>query len=323
MNNHIVITGATGNTGQVVAAECQQRGAPFVAMARSASNREVLAEAGYETVHGDFDDPATLVDALTGAAKAYLVCTPDERLIERETAFIDAAKAAGVKHIVKCSAYLADVNGATQNLRSHGTIEQVLIESGLDYTIFRPTGYMQTFTLFGWEMVQKAGVLSLPLGNGGMPLVDVRDVAAVAVKALTEPGHEGQIYNVTGPESLTLYDIAAIMERALGRPVTYMPGNERELLRIMALFGVPETASEHALKIMRMQREHKLETVYTTQQELGLEPTDYAQFLDDLIAGRTGGGNSFQPPDTLLFKVISAVMPMVMRLRVALHRRSL
>jgi len=148
----------------VVAEELQRLGVPFVAMARSASNRAKLSARGIEAVHGDFDAPGSMEGALRGAQKAYLVCTPDEKLIARETAFIAAAKKAGVKHVVKCSAYLADVAGETNNLRSHGEIERALMESGMEYTILRPHGFMQTFTLFAWDMIQKAGVNA---GAGG------------------------------------------------------------------------------------------------------------------------------------------------------------
>ena len=123
MTERILITGATGNTGRVVAAELLGRVGPelsIVAMARGEASRARLAARGLPTVHGDFDDPASLVRALAGVTRAYLVFTPDERLIARETAFITAARAAGVRHIVKCSAYMADIDGETQNLRSHG-----------------------------------------------------------------------------------------------------------------------------------------------------------------------------------------------------------
>ena len=314
----IVITGATGNTGQVVVEECKQRGLSFVAMVRSKANQEQMAALGIETVMGDFDDPPSLERALDGVEKAYLVCTPNERLIPRESAFIAAAKKAGVHHIVRCSAYMAGEDSETQILRAHGLIERELIESGLEYTILRPIGYMQTFTLFGWEMIQKASVISLPLGDGGMPLIDVRDVAQVAVKALTERGHEGKIYDLTGPESLNLLQVAEILTRVLDRRVTYIPGSEKQFEGFMRLLGVPEIAKEHVIKIMRMQSEHRIEKVHHTLQELGIQPITYEQFLHDLIAGRTGGGNSFQPPNTLLFKTLNAVMPLVMRLRVAL-----
>ena len=204
IKQHIVLTGATGNTGQVIAEELKQRGVPFVAMARSEKNRSKLAASGIEVVPGDFDDPPSMVRALEGAEKAYLVCTPDYMLVPRDTAFI-AAKQAGIRHIVKCSAYLAGIDAETENLCSHGIIERALINSGLDYTIIRPHGFMQTITLMSWDMLQKARVISFPGGDGSLPLVDEWDVAEVGVKALTEPGHTGKIYGVTGPESLTFY----------------------------------------------------------------------------------------------------------------------
>jgi len=315
MDGRIVLTGATGNTGQVVAEELERRGVPFVAMARREAAREQLAAKGIDTVAGDFDDPSSLEPALDGAAKAYLVCTPDERLVPRETAFIEAAKKVGVGHIVRCSAYMSGIDAPTQNLRSHGIIDQVLVDSGITYTILRPIGFMQTFTLFMWDTVQKAGAMTLPTGDGGMPMIDVRDVAAVAVEALTEPGHEGKIYDLTGPESLNFYQVAEIMQRVLDRPVTFLPGDDTQTRMIMLVLGVPETPREHVLKCCRMQREHQIEKVHTTLQDLGFEPTTYEQFLRDLVAGRTGGGNSFQPPDTLLARAVKAVLPAMLRLR--------
>ncbi len=319
MQPFIVLTGATGNTGQVIAAELKQRGVPFVAMVHSEARRAQLAALGVPSAIGDFDDPESLECVLEGAEKAYLVCTPDERLLPRETAFINAAKKVGVRHMVKCSAYLATIDSESPNLRSHGAIEKTLIDSGLAYTIIRPHGYMQTFTSFAWDTIQKAGVISLPGGDGKMPLVDVRDVAAVAVKALTESGHEGKIYDVTGPEAFDFYQMAATLERALGFPVTYLPSKESSLKMVMSALGVPTTPTEHVLKIFRMQREHKFDKVHTTLQELGIQPITYEQFVRDLVAGCTGGGSSFQPPDTLTVKLLNAMMPFMMRLQLAMN----
>jgi uncharacterized protein YbjT (DUF2867 family) len=315
MSESIVLTGATGNTGEVIATLLKQRGVPFVALAHSAKRQAQLEGAGIRSVVGDFDDPASLERALAGADKAYLVCTPDEKLIQRETAFIRAAQKVGVRHIVKCSAYLAGLDAETQNLRSHGVIEQALIESGLDYTIIRPHGFMQTFTLFAWDMIEKAHVIALPGGEGKLPLVDVRNVAQIAVKALTEPGHAGKAYDVTGPEALSFYDVAAILQRVLGHPVTYLPGKEAQLKMVMSVLGVPPTPTEHTLKIFRMQREGRIDRVHTTVQDLGLQPITYDQFVRDLVAGRTGGGNSFQPPDTLLVRLLNASMPVMLKLQ--------
>jgi uncharacterized protein YbjT (DUF2867 family) len=242
-------------------------------------------------------------------------------VVPRELAFIRAAKAAGVRHLVKCSAFGASLDAATINLRAHGAIERELIESGLDYTIVRPHGFMQSFTLFNWNMIEKADALSMPAGDGGIPLVDVRDVAAVVILALTEAGHVGKAYDVTGPDVLTMYDQAEILSRVLGRPITYVPGNERQLLMIMKLLGVPPAPTEHVVKIFRMQREHEMEATTPTLRELGITPRNYEQFVRDLVAGHTGGGNSFHPPQTLLVRTLDRVMPLLMRAYVRVRGR--
>ena len=315
MSERILVTGATGNTGSLVADGLRCAGAQVVAMVRSEANRARLAARGLTSVHGVFDAPPSLQRALDGVDRAYLVCTPDERLIPRETAFIAAARAAGVRQIVKCSAYMADVQGETQNLRSHGVIEQALRASGLESTILRPHGFMQTFTLFAWDMIERAGVISNPTGDGGMPLVDLRDVAKVAVKAFTEPGHSGKTYDLTGPEVLTGDDMAASLERVLGRPISYLPAAPGPFALMIRLLGVPATPREHVVKIMQMTREHRFERVHSTLAELGVPPTSYEDFLRDLIAGRTGGGNSFAVPSSSMIKVLGMVMPALLRLR--------
>ena len=317
----ILLTGVGGNTGRVIADSLLAQGVPFVAMTHSVRNRADFRARGMATVLGDFDHPPSVVRALHGIERAYLVCTPDEKLVPRETAFIAAAKQAGVQHVVMCSAYLSGETAESQNLRSHGVIEAALKKSGLAYTILRPVGFMQTFTLLVWDMVQKAGAISLPAGDGGMALIDVRDVAKVAIKALTEPGHDGKVYDLTGPEVLSLWRQAEIMSRVLGRPVTYLPGQEAELARVMSILGVPATPTEHVLKVFRMQREHRLEALLPTLRDLGIEPTSYETFLRDYIAGRTVGGNSFQPPDTLFIRAFNQVGVWMMRLRVAQARR--
>jgi uncharacterized protein YbjT (DUF2867 family) len=320
MKNHIVVTGATGNTGQIVADELKRLKVPFVAMARSEKNRRKLAERGIESVLGDFDDPASLVKALQGAEKAYLVCTPDHHVGPRETAFVRAAEKARVRHVVKCSAYWAGLDAPTGNLRAHGRIERALTDSGMEYTILRPHAFMQTFTLMSWDTIQKAGVVSFPGGDGAMPMVDVRDVAKVAVKALTEKGHAGKAYDLTGPEMVNFHQVAEILTRVLGRPIKYIPGNETAFLGVLMVMGVTPTAREHVFKIARLQRQHNMGKVESTFRDLGITPTTYEQFAGDLVAGRTGGGNSFEPPDTLLFKLVSAVMPVMMRLALRFKR---
>ncbi len=322
MDTSILLTGATGNIGQVVAAELARRGVPFVAMARSGSRRAALTARGITAIHGDFDDPASLAPALRGVRTAYLVCTPDEHLVRRETAFIRAARAAGVRRIVKCSAYMAGDDAPTQNLRSHGAIERVLLASGMEGTIVRPHGFMQTFTLFSWDLIQRAGVLSNPTGDGGMPLVDVRDVAQVVVRAIVDDGHVGRAYDLTGPESLDGHRMAEILESVLGRPIDFIPAAPAPFALMMRLLGVPPVPTEHVVTIMRLTREHRLERVEPTLTSLGIRPTTYEEFVRDLVAGRTGGGNSFKPPEGALARLLAAAMPAATRLRIRALGRS-
>jgi hypothetical protein len=111
------------------------------------------------------------------------------------------------------------------------------------------------------------------------------------------------------------------MSRVLGRPVTYIPGAEAPFIVMMMIMGVTATPREHVIKVARMVREHRLARVHTTLQDLGIKPIGYEQFLRDFVEGRTGGGNSFEPPDTLMFRMLSAVMPAMMRLMLRVRGR--
>jgi uncharacterized protein YbjT (DUF2867 family) len=317
----ILLTGATGNTGSEIARQLLARGVAFKAMARTAHARRALEDKGIPAVAGDFDDPSSLAPALAGVDRAYLVSTPDETLIDRELAFIDAAKRAGVRHVVKCSAILADETSESPNLRSHAVIERALRRSGVAWTILRPHAFMQTFTLFSWDLICEAGVISAPHGDGMMPLVDVRDVAALAAKTLTEPGHEERCYDVSGPEALSMWDMAEVLTRVLRRPVSYVEGSARSMELMMRALGVPEVPRKHVDVAARLVRENRVAKVNDTLIEHGVKPTTYEQFLLDWVAGKTGGGNSFKLPDTRLARALSAAMPKLMKLRIALGGR--
>lgn len=321
MTAPIVVTGATGNTGSVLAEKLAQRGVPFVAMARSERNRNALRARGIDVVAGDFDDEPGMERALRGAEKAYLVCTPDERMTARETAFLRAAKRAGVKHVVKCSAYRAEAGSASHTLRAHAAVERGLEASGLEWTVLRPHGFMQTLTLFSWDLIREVGVVSAPHGDGKMPVVDVRDVAEAAARVLTEPGHAGKRYDLTGPEALSMWDLAETLERVLGRPVSYLEGDARTMSVALRVLGVTANSRQHVEAIARMVRSRELETVHGDLRALGVEPTTYERFVRDLVAGRTGGGNSYEPPNGRAARVLGRALPLVMRAQIALRGR--
>lgn len=318
----ILVTGSTGNTGAQVASELRRRNVPFKVMVRSDKNRAIVEKLGYEAVHGDFDRPESLDAALAGKfEKAYLVCTPGAGMADREIHFIDAARRAGVSHVVKLSAFLSTLDAPTANLRDHGRVEKHLIDSGMDFTILRPHGFMQTFVLFTLDFIRGAGAYMHPAGDGAMPLVDVRDLGVAGANALLDPAHKNTAYDITGPESLTYKEQARILGEAFHRPVTYIPGDEKQFMRVMDLLGVEAQSAEHARVIMRMCREGKMADMADGLQRLGVNPTTFKTFAEDLSAGRTGGGNSYEPPSGIVFGVMKRLMIWSLRARFAVRGR--
>lgn len=216
----ILVTGATGSNGAELIKRLAAARVPVRAMVRNPAKATELRLPGVEIVEGDFEKPASLPAALKGIDRAFLLAPPVQDSDRLERAFIDAAKAAGVRHIVNLSAVGARPDAPHSFGRWHGKAEQYLKQSGLTYTILRPNFFMQN--LLGSAGMIKGGAIYMPTGQGKAPMVDVRDIAAVAAACLTEPGHENQIYEVTGPEPIGYADIAAVFTRVLGRPVGYV-----------------------------------------------------------------------------------------------------
>lgn len=288
----IVVTGATGNTGKLVVAGLQEKGIPFRAMVRSAMKQKELEAQGIPAVLGDFEDPDSLREALSGASKAFLVCTPDERLVRCESNFIRVAAEVGIQHIVRCGAYATAPDSESPNLRFHARVEEVLRDSGIAHTVIRPHGFMQTFFWMSAPLVMQQGILSYPAGDGPMPLIDVRDVGAALLKVLTEPGYENRSFNLTGPEALTPRQMAETLSQALGRSVTYVDSRLEDLDGLMRHMGVPDAPREHVLWCFREQRAGRF--AYTSQDHLalGIPLRSFAEFATDLAAGLTGGATS-------------------------------
>jgi NAD(P)H dehydrogenase (quinone) len=302
----ILVTGPAGNTGQIIVNQFQQLGVPFVAMTHNMQRVRDFEARGIPVRYGNFDDPSSLDKALKGIGTAYLVCTPDDSLFDRESNFIDSAERARLDHVVYHSAHLAHTHSPSPNLANHGRVEELLQESGLPHTIIRPGGYMQTWALFTWALLtgrKDFGVLSMPGGDGKIPLVDMRDIAKATMKVLQEPEqHLGKTYIITGLASMGYAEYAEIWSRVLGKPVEYRSSSEEQFKLVMRAVGSAEGAAyEHVLQLFRWQRAGKLDKVYPGLNELGIPFTPFEDFARDWVAGRTGGGGSFELQD--LFRV--------------------
>ena len=284
----IIVTGPTGNTGKQIVHGLKKRNIPFTALVRSDARAKELAAQGVPTVIADFENVDSLKKALSGAIKAYLVCTPDERLARCEQNFIRAARHVGLRHIVKCGAYGADAASPSPNLRLHAEAEAALIDSDISYTIIRPHGFMQTFFAMSAQLVMEQGILRLPAGDGPMPLIDLRDVGAALLKALIAPGHENRIYSLTGPQALTGQDMSAALSQAFGRRITYVDSPLGELDALMRQLGVPDAPRNHVLWCFREQRAGRLNYTSLEHNAFGLQLRTFADFANDLVAGTTG-----------------------------------
>ena len=235
----LLITGATGNTGTELAKQLSAKGVPFRALVRSVENAGQLAALpGIELVSGDLGDPDSLTAALKGIKRAFLLTNSSEQAETLQLGFVDAARQAGVQHIVKLSQLAASINSPVRFLRYHAAVEQHIRASGIAYTFLRPNLFMQGLLGFSSTIAAK-GMFFASIGEARVSLVDIRDIAALAAAALTEQEHEGKIYNITGPEALTHAEIAAQFSAVLGREIRFINVSPEEMRQAVIGVGFP------------------------------------------------------------------------------------
>jgi uncharacterized protein YbjT (DUF2867 family) len=217
----ILVTGATGNTGSALVGLLTERGAAVRVMVRN--HREAARFDGMpvSVVVADFDNAESLAAAVAGVDRAYLVTPSSEKAEEQQIRFAEAAVAAGVRHLVVLSQFAAQPDSPVRFLRWHAGVEQRIRELGIAYTFLRPNLFFQGL-LTAAPTIAASNSLFAPIGDARVSAVDVRDIAGVAAAALTEPGHDGEIETITGPAAITHAQIAAALSAALGREITFV-----------------------------------------------------------------------------------------------------
>jgi uncharacterized protein YbjT (DUF2867 family) len=205
----IALLGATGRIGRHVAAGLAEADVPARALVRDPS----AAELPLPAVAADLRDAASLFAALDGVEQLFLLTPhdPDQDLLEANA--VDAAKAAGVRRIVKISGGAPSLgpNGASSTAVAHWRSERRIEESGMAFCFLRPSFVMQNLLETAAPAVSKLGVLAAPMGHGPIAMVDARDVADCAVAALAAPDAPGQAWHITGPRPVTFDDLAAAL----------------------------------------------------------------------------------------------------------------
>lgn len=218
----ILVTGATGTTGSEIVKQLSSTGAQVRALVRTPEKATAIEELNIEIAKGDFDKPETLDAALSDVESALLLPANTLQQLEQELNFIEAAKRLGTPHVVKFSALGAEeANSPARIANWHAQAEDALEASGIPFTILRPNTFMQNM-LGSAPSIQSLGQFYIPVGDTRVSQVDVRDIAAVAVAALTDKSHAGKTYTITGPEALTYTEVAEKLSTVLGKKVTYV-----------------------------------------------------------------------------------------------------
>lgn len=282
----ICVTGAGGTVGSEVVRQLGETNVDFRAAYHSKNKVEAAREKGIDAVLIDYNDPETLKKAFEGCDKLFLLGPNMPNQAELEINAVDAAKAAGVKHLVKLSVMRADEEEYDFG-RIHREVEKAIEASGLDWTFLRPNSFMQNTVTYMSQTIKAQSAFYTAADDARIGHVDVRDIAAVAVKALTEPGHEGKAYTLNGPEALTYDQLAASLSDALGRKIQHINIPPADLKGAMLAEGTPEIFVDRLLDLERYYREGKADrNTSDIKQVTGRDPRNFAEYARE--TGATG-----------------------------------
>jgi uncharacterized protein YbjT (DUF2867 family) len=272
----VLITTPNGKVGSELVAQLQKAN---VAVRLGAHTVEKAKQKfpGAEVVRLDFNDLATVKTALQGVSKAYLAFPTDQDPPAAPfKAFIDEAKAAGVGRIVMLSASGVE-NAGEAPLRQ---VELHLERSGVPYTILRSSWFFQNYSNSSAAAV-RAGAIAEPADDGKTAFIDTRDVAAAAVAALTQEGHAGKAYALTGPDALDRAQVAAILSKELGRPVKYQKISDREFRAALQGHLKPNYIELLSALYGFIRAGYTAQVTSEVKRILGREPVSFSQFVRD------------------------------------------
>lgn len=277
----IVVTGATGNVGRSLVRFLMTAGERVTAVSRGVADADVPE--GVQRRPADLSDPESLRPVFDGADTLFLHNGGAGARLMNPGDVVDVAKAGGVRRVVLLSS-----QGVVTRPKSasHGgtgrAIEDAVRQSGLDWTILRPGGFHSN--AFAWsESVRTRRTIEAPFGDVALPLIDPADIAGVAAVTLREDGHEGQIYELTGPAPVTPRQQAAAIGDALGEPVRFAEQSRAEARAQMLRF-MPEPEVETTLDILGDPTPEERRVVPDTARLLNRTPTTFSTWATHHMA---------------------------------------
>jgi uncharacterized protein YbjT (DUF2867 family) len=276
----ILLTGATGTAGSFIANEFVRERVPVRILVRNRAKAAGLEKAPtVEIVEGDMSKRSTLGPALDDVDRVLMISAPLMEMVETQNRFIDAAKAAGVRHVIKFSGLDARPDTTFPFGLMHLEIEKYLEASGLVWTQLRPTGFMQEYLREAPSIV-KDGALYLALGNTKLNPIDVSDVARVGFLLLRNGGHEGARIPMTGPEALTIAEMADRISHATGMTVRYVPISPDARRQALIAHGIPAEFVDALDKQVEERLKGGIESQVdlSTHQLFNVKPTTFLEF---------------------------------------------
>jgi uncharacterized protein YbjT (DUF2867 family) len=269
----ILLTGATGSAGSFIAAEFVRERVPVRILVRNRAKATWLEKVPtVEIAEGDMVRPDSLGAAL-------MISAPLMDMVETQTTFIDAAKAAGVRHVIKFSGLDARPDTTFPFGLMHKKIEEYLERSDLAWPHLRPTGFMQEYLREAPSIIND-GAFYLALGDLRLNPIDLVDVAKVAFLLLRDGGHEGARIAITGPEALSMAEIADHISRAIGKTVRYVAVSPAARRQALIAQGIPAEFADALDKQVKERLKGGIESQVdlSTHQLFNVKPTTFLEF---------------------------------------------
>jgi uncharacterized protein YbjT (DUF2867 family) len=277
----ILVIGGTGTVGGAVVKQLADKKAKTRVLVRNSQKEAEVKKLGLETAQGDVTKPDTLGAALKGVERLFLLTPASPQQADQEMAVVDLAKRAGVQHVVLLSAVGVSADSPLALARNHARSEEHLKKSGLAWTILQPHSFMQNL-LNQAGGVKTQGALYGNFKDGKVAMVDARDIAAVAVAALTEPGHEGKTYVITGGEAVDYIQVAQKLSAVTGKKVNYVDVPSAGLVQSMTSMGVPDWLAGDLAKLGEVfAAGHGAATTDVVEKVAKKKPNTVDQFLKD------------------------------------------
>lgn len=281
-SNKILVTGATGNVGSALLSYLDTTEYDVRVLTHDESKAQSLRDQGAEAVVGDLSQQDTLGPAVVGVDTVFLLTPPVPEQVSLASSVIKAAKAVGNDpRIVRLSVIKASHDAPTRISRQHAVIEDEIKSSGLPYTLLRPHYYMQN-TLVAAQTVASEGRIYQPFKDGKLGMIDVRDISEVAAKILTQEGHEGKTYTITGPASISFYDVAEDLSEVLDKEVEYVDISLGDAKEFMLDMGLSEWMADALNEYAKAYSEGYGDfTTDDVEQLTGHPATSYKEFASD------------------------------------------